>query len=261
MSIFSAIASIGGAFLGSRGQDKNIELQKQFAKNGIQWKVEDAKKAGIHPLAALGAQTHSFSPINVGDPVSSLRDAGQSLDRAIDTTSDQATRNTSYDQSLRKLQLERGTLENELLRHQIASQVATTTQAGRSPGIPTSMSANPALVGHAELPQVPGIVTDGPMPRIAPDSSSPHQEPGAVTDLGHTRTRNGYFPVFSKDAKERLEDDTLGEIQWAIRNRILPFFSERYGNPPANVPLPEGHVWRFNPFTGEYTVHRPRYYR
>ena len=39
-----------------------IVTGKQFAKRGIQWRVHDAKKAGLHPLAALGAQTTSFSP-------------------------------------------------------------------------------------------------------------------------------------------------------------------------------------------------------
>lgn len=261
MSIFAALGGIAGSLLGKSSADKAAKLQKEFAQNGIQWKVEDAKKAGIHPLAALGAQTHSFSPVSVGDPASSLSNVGQNLDRAIDSTSDQTTRVASYDTALRKLQLERGTLENDILRQQLASSIALRTQAGRSPGIPTSMSANPALVGHAELPQVPGIVTDNPLPRIAPDSNSPHQEPGAVTDMGHSRTSHGYFPLYSKDAKERLEDDTIGELQWAFRNRILPFFSNRYMNPPRNVPVPSGHSWRFNPFTGEYTAQPNRYYR
>lgn len=47
---------------------KNADLQKTFAKMGVQWRVNDAKKAGIHPLAALGAQTFSGSPISVGQP-------------------------------------------------------------------------------------------------------------------------------------------------------------------------------------------------
>lgn len=37
----------------------NLEMNKQFAKDSIQWKVEDAKKAGIHPLYALGASTNA----------------------------------------------------------------------------------------------------------------------------------------------------------------------------------------------------------
>ena len=33
--------------------------QREFAKHGIQWRVDDAKAAGIHPLAALGSPTRS----------------------------------------------------------------------------------------------------------------------------------------------------------------------------------------------------------
>lgn len=46
---------------------KNYELQKEFAKNGIRWRTEDAQAAGIHPLYAIGANTNSGSPISVGD--------------------------------------------------------------------------------------------------------------------------------------------------------------------------------------------------
>lgn len=261
MSIFAALGGIAGSLLGRDSAKDNIRLQKEFAQSGIQWKVADAKKAGIHPLAALGAQTHSFSPISVGDMAGSLGQVGQNIDRAIDSTSDQTTRNATYDSQLRKLQLERGGLENELLRHQIASQIATTTQAGRSPGIPTAMSANPALVGHAELPQVPGTVVDGPLTRVAPDSNTPHVDPGDITDLAYARTRNGWAPIYGKDIKERLEEDTLGEIQWAVRNRILPFFSDNYFNPNPRVPLQPGHHHHYNPFTGEYLQPRSRYYR
>lgn len=257
MSILAAIGGIAGSFLGKSSADKNIELQKQFAKNGIQWKVEDAKKAGIHPLAALGAQTHSFAPVSIGDPVSALGNAGQSLDRAIESTSSQTTRATSYDTQLRTLQLERGQLENEILRADLASKNALRLQAGRSPGIPTN-THDQALVGHPDLPSVPGIVTDNAMPRIAPNSSSPHAEPGAVTDTGYARTQHGWFPLYSKDAKERLEDDTIGELQWAFRNRILPFFSDHYMAPPPHVPLASAHYWQFNPATGEYTQRRMR---
>lgn len=36
--------------------------QREFAKMGIQWRVQDAIAAGLHPLFALGANLPSFSP-------------------------------------------------------------------------------------------------------------------------------------------------------------------------------------------------------
>ena len=44
--------------------EREIARQYEFAQNTIQWKVEDAKAAGVHPLFALGAQTQSPTPIN-----------------------------------------------------------------------------------------------------------------------------------------------------------------------------------------------------
>lgn len=57
---------IGNALDNKTSQEnfqKNYNMQKEFAQNSIQWKVQDALKAGISPLAALGAQTYSPSTI------------------------------------------------------------------------------------------------------------------------------------------------------------------------------------------------------
>lgn len=65
-SIVSAVGSIAGGILGANSAQNvagmNYEAQKEFAQNGIRWKVEDAKRAGIHPLYALGASTQGYSP-------------------------------------------------------------------------------------------------------------------------------------------------------------------------------------------------------
>lgn len=66
-------ANIIGGLTGARATEKaneqNAALQREFAQHGISWKVADAKRAGLHPLAALGTQTASASPSYVGaDP-------------------------------------------------------------------------------------------------------------------------------------------------------------------------------------------------
>lgn len=43
---------------------KQFQFQQDYIKNSAQWRVEDAKKAGLHPMAALGMSTPSFSPIS-----------------------------------------------------------------------------------------------------------------------------------------------------------------------------------------------------
>lgn len=87
------IGAVGGLIAGKQRDDAtakankaNIKYQKQFAQQGIQWRVADAKAAGLHPLAAIGAQTGSFTPViqpeaGVADGLAS---AGQSIGRAVD---------------------------------------------------------------------------------------------------------------------------------------------------------------------------------
>ena len=66
----SAAINAGSALLGSAlnnvlnkddSWQKNYDAQKEFAQNSIQWRVQDAQKAGIHPLYAMG-QSPGYTP-------------------------------------------------------------------------------------------------------------------------------------------------------------------------------------------------------
>lgn len=117
------------------GQDKEAKLQKKFAQNAIQWKVADATKAGIHPLYALGANTVSYAPQGLGSSLGDIgRDFGQDISRAVAYGKDAQGRADDMSIAYSKLQLERGALENELLRRQIA-------QIG-APGSPPSLPSD-----------------------------------------------------------------------------------------------------------------------
>jgi hypothetical protein len=88
-SVISAAGSIAGGLIG--GKSSNDAAAEQFnwqkkqqervLKNQVKWRVDDAKRAGIHPLAAMGLS--SAGPIGtslqsaptgsvVGDAISSL---------------------------------------------------------------------------------------------------------------------------------------------------------------------------------------------
>jgi len=111
--------------------EKNYQAQKEFAQQGLRWKVEDAKASGLHPLYALGAPTTSFQAsygaamrqpeTGIGE---GLVQSGQDIGRAVAAT--QTNQERAYTAAMSSLSLERATLENDLLRTQIRRQVMET---------------------------------------------------------------------------------------------------------------------------------------
>lgn len=139
-AVIGAGASLIGGLLGRRStkkaNDQNIAMQREFAQNSIRWRVEDAKRAGIHPAFALGAPTMSFAPSSVGDSSmpAALAAMGQDISRAVDVT---RTAPERFDAKVQALTLQRMGLENDLL----ASQIRKINQVG----------AGPAMAGGAML--------------------------------------------------------------------------------------------------------------
>lgn len=127
----------------SAANAQNYEAQKEFAQNGLRWKVADATAAGIHPVYAMGAPPVNFAPSFVGStsesgrPGDSLTSAGQDIGRAVAATQTQEER--AYNATVQTLGLERASLENELLRTQIRR-----TAMSSGPGFPDAAGSNGA---------------------------------------------------------------------------------------------------------------------
>lgn len=88
---------IGGAMNASNSKSiarEQMAMQREFAQNGIQWRVEDAKKAGLHPLYAIGASGASYTPVSQDSSAmgNAVADAGAYLGKAIDGSTDKETR-------------------------------------------------------------------------------------------------------------------------------------------------------------------------
>lgn len=259
-ALIGAGASLASSLLGKSASDKankqqmemadkNIALQKEFAQSGIQWKTEDARKAGIHPLYALGANTVSFSPVSVGSSVpdfSGIASAGQDLGRAIDATRSTSARAGAVNATMQQLQLTRMGLENELL----ASQIAKVRQSTQPP-MPTGGDQY-RIEGQAES----GLMTVNPMEATTSAPGVPSQEPGAINDLGYARTPTGWAVVPSKDVKQRIEDQMLSELAWELRNRVAPSIYSDYYQPPSGVKPASNERWWFNPVMGEYQLEK-----
>lgn len=241
-----AAASIFGGLLGSSSQKRtnaanlaNAQLdrdyQKEFAQQGIQWRVKDAQDAGIHPLYSLGASIPTFSPVstNLTAPTGLARgvsSAGQDISRAVAATSSETQRYTSA--RMADLAIQRGQLENELLRLQIRRQAS---QIGPAFPVP-SASAGLTIPGQGDSSRIKDLAQE----RTTPHPDAMHSEPGAIVDVGWAKTAGGgYAPVPSENVKERIEDQIGPEMAWMLRN---------YGpkkTPPPFKP-PPGMSWKFS---------------
>lgn len=237
----SVIGDIYSAEANKDMAESSANLQTQFAKKGIRWKVKDALAAGVHPLYAMGAQTHSFSPMAVGDTSAgtALSNLGQSMSRAAMASSTQDEK-TLAALSIRQAEanLEGQHLENQYKQKQL-------DQIGLSkPALPGSPNFIPGQ-GNS------GSVTTKPMEKIASDPTQLESEPYWINSIGWENIGGGAFaPTQSSDIKQRNED-APGEYMHFLRNNIAPNFGKRFESPPP-WPAKKGHTWRWSAYRQAY---------
>lgn len=202
----SALIGAGSSLLGGlfsndaneEAMDQAYKRQKEFAQMGVQWKVADAKKAGVHPLYALGANTMSFSPTVVGDSLGpALADMGQNIGRAVEATGTASDRANS--KIVAGLALERAGLENDLLRAQIATQ---RSQLG--PPMPVSDSQKTVVLPDGTvLPARPNVSSA----QAAEDRS------GEISDIPY-----GYAAIKEYLGQSPYLEGTRKEMETIVRN-------------------------------------------
>lgn len=227
MGFFSAIIpsviSAGASLLGGRSSADaaedaaamNSASQKEFAQHGIRWKVADAKAAGVHPLYALNAQTHSFAPSYVGGTQmgEGIAQAGQDISRAMQSTMDSTQR---LQERLLLAQVKGQEIENAY-KASLVSRLDHSAQMG--PSMP-NVEMNPSSFTASR----PG------MPFLEAAPPTPGQKEFAYETGGTWR-------LPSEQAKQAIEDVLPYEIEHYAMNRLLPgirkWFTEapyRYGN-------------------------------
>lgn len=253
--LISAGANLIGGIFGqsssAKQAERQMDLQVDMAKRGVRWRVADAKAAGIHPLAALGAQTASFSPIPItgNDFGAGIAAAGQDISRAIDSTRSGTEQAGAVQKTINDLTIQRMGLENQLL----SDQIARARQPGSGPPMPSA--PNRYLIdGQGQTLRGP-LVSDEMMSRTVSDPNNKWQEPGAVVDVGHARTSDGGLaPVYSVDVKQRLEDDPIGMMNWNIRNRLTQGWGDEIPKGPYKPPA--GHHWEYDLLGGQWLLKR-----
>jgi len=224
-----------GNALARLSAQENVANQERFAKEGIRWRVADAKAAGIHPLYALGANTNSFTPVSVGHtPDTSMGDfvkgMGQDLTRAVSSTRTEAEKEMAALQiSSAKLDVEGKSLDNQIRASQLQKL---------SLGTPSFPSTNSSDANFIPGQGNSGLVKIKPSERTASQPGRLAQEAGWRPDVSFSRTDTGLVPMVPESLSESLEDDIIGKLMWRVRNQLVPNITG--GGKPAKSQLPRG---------------------
>lgn len=246
---------------------EQIDFQKELAKNQIQWRMEDAMKAGLHPTMGAGIIPYAYSPVSgpnyTPKDYSYVQQMGQDLSRATMAAQSERERKEAIavaagrqavedvrDAQRHEVDMERANLENDILRNQLAR--ASSAQVG--PGAPERVDVvrSGSRTRPGTVREIPSTVIQGSMDQRA-------REPGTITSYQYARTPDGGLSlVQSEQMKERTEDDVFAQTGWNVRH----FIGSNFGGirPPSrnSYPLGPGQYWAWNGFRQAFYPYDPR---
>lgn len=205
----SAVAGLfGGGDISSRAAAANdAAYNREVMQNQVQWKVEDAKKAGVHPLYALGAPSVSWSPSTAGGGPSTIQrvaDAGQGIARAASAYGDSNMRRKLFEQEVRMNELKIKDAEISLAKN---ASVGAMNTSGAT--VPINSSDSHSIPGQGNAI---GVSNRIPLPA----STKYVSRTGSVE----------HYP--SKEVAEAIEDNMLYQAEHFYRNRIAPFMHDAF---------------------------------
>lgn len=260
----SIVNSISNAWSQGKNRDaakdtaqRDYERQKEFAQMGIRWKAEDAQKAGLHPLAALGSSGASYTPsaVSVGGygdlGLGAIADSvieGQNTARAKNATA------TPMERQLQQLSLERAMLENERIRASTAltnAQIADLASGGRQPRSPSM----PGVVGPPAAPV--SLSEHSPVPITPTASTNAHTQYGINPSFEVRDTPVGRLALPNSSMAEQLEAMTGGSLLGTgmfIKENFQRWWdnADKHGYPTNTAPADM--EWKWNPWKRSWSL-------
>lgn len=240
--VSGALGAIGG-FLGNSSQEsmfsqaqalsrEQFEYQKALHQNQIQWRVQDALKAGVHPMAALGLSSMSFSPVSSSSMPGYdnwLGEIGQNVDRAIQQgkSAEERKQAQALQDRLMNIQIRKGEADADLAETE-ASAARYRLQREMFPAPPPVNSPVGLISGQGDSLTITNPSTlDSAIQRGVQAGA-----PASVRWMSNPD--NSVSRVMSEKAKDATEDDLLNTIGWHIDNNLVPFAVNRGFDVPVN---------------------------
>lgn len=195
--------------------EREYQHQKEFAQNGIRWKVADAKAAGIHPIYAIGANTPTYSPQAAVGTDYGLSKVGQDIGRAIEAgqTIKERAEARNMQQALNDAQIEN--IQSQTEQHKAQ------TDAIRVGIINDALFNTPDFIkmsAFASNARLRSQQASTPIPESNPYNDSPIPTYGFQYDSKGRRTA-----LIPSDAVAQRYEDKFG-IEW------LPFIGAAWQN-------------------------------
>lgn len=293
-NITPAVIGAAGSLIGGHldrnsaraAQAFNYSAQKEFAQNGIRWRVEDAKAAGIHPLYALGASTASFSPVQGYSGDGGVSDAFASMSQGFSRAAE--AKMTKEERALAEVDRERQEVFQLADLNMRQRESDSRVNANNASAYRDYVAARVAINGQQQVPAMPslrvrpdgtvvgqtipgqgdsspvnsssffsshggGLISVKPSETTANALGYAGTEAAAIRDRGWAATDDGgYVAAKSDQMADRLDDDFIGTLAWHARNSIPALWDSDDAAPPKSW-LPKGAThWMFDVTNGTW---------
>lgn len=199
-------------------------LQREFATKGVQWRVQDAKEAGLHPLFALSSGVPSYSsPTRVGaipvDTGQGIRGAGQAIQRAI--SAQKSPEERAYETAnLDLLKAKTGT-ETTMQAYYASLAARNHQELNASKAVPTSQDPTSVM---------PDVIESKPSEIISHSSKFPASVAGTrpiLVEYTHPTIQGAKIML---PYSEEGPSEALSELPLTLWPMIIDANKKRYGS-------------------------------
>lgn len=250
-SLAGPLISAGTAlFEGSKNRDQQSKqfsqaqnFDREMAQNSIQYRVEDAKKAGLHPLYAIGANTYSPSSAFVGGQASpGIADAGRHIGQGVSDFFSQRDSQRLKDMQLALLdgQIKETDARADYYKALAAKDRQNTGGLGVMSEVPQPQ-VKKGRMSHtfAEMPGQQPLLPQESMIEVqpTPQKSKKAKKPGIVSGehAGYQEfILPGGLPILLPASEEGALAEVMEAVPWYMWPGIIQHNSRFYGDPWLN---------------------------